>query len=52
MHALRVGVATELMVPPLPPQQPAEVPSLPLGGCIFPSDHYPVFADVQLVPRR
>ena len=52
VHALRVGVATELMVPPLPPQQPAEVPSLPLGGCIFPSDHYPVFADVQLVPRR
>jgi len=52
VHALRVGVATELMVPPLPPQQPSEVPSLPPGGCIFPSDHYPVFADVQLVPRR
>ena len=27
-------------------------PALPPGGCIFPSDHYPVFADVQLVPRR
>jgi len=52
VHALRVGVATELMVPPLPPRQPSEVPSLPPGGCIFPSDHYPVFADVQLVPRR
>jgi hypothetical protein len=51
VHALRVGVATELMVPPLPPRQPSEVPALPPGGCIFPSDHYPVFADVQLVPR-
>ncbi|EOD24684.1 hypothetical protein EMIHUDRAFT_206767 [Emiliania huxleyi CCMP1516] len=31
--------------------RPSEVPSLPPGGCIFPSDHYPVFADVQLVPH-
>jgi len=52
LRALRVGVATEMMVPPLPPRQPSEVPSLPPGGCIFPSDHYPVFADVQLVPHR
>jgi len=47
VEAVRVGVATEFMVPPLPPQDPRETPGLPPGGKVFPSDHYPVWADVK-----
>ena len=51
VQALRVGVCTERMCSPLPPRQPTELgQALPSGGCVFPSDHYPVWADVQFVP--
>ena len=45
-----VGVATEELCPPLPPQNPSLYGQdrLPPGGKIFPSDHYPVWADVTL----
>lgn len=48
---IRAVIGTELLVPPLPPMQPALIgPSvMPPAGKIFPSDHYPVFADLEAV---
>ena len=45
-----VGVCTERVCPPLPPRQPSECgPTvLPPGGKVFGSDHYPVWADLDL----
>ena len=51
----RVAVCTELLCPPLPPQDPSLIgvpTNLPVGGSIFPSDHYPVLADLDLVAGR
>ena len=51
VRAHGVGVATEELCPPLPPQSPNLFGQdrLPPGGKIFPSDHYPVWADVTLL---
>lgn len=48
--AKAVGVCTERVCPPLLPQQPSLFGGtrLPPGGAIFASDHYPVWADVEL----
>ena len=44
-----VGVCTERVCPPLKPQQPSLLGDvLPIGGAVFASDHYPVWADVEL----
>lgn len=55
LRAILVGVCTELMCPPLPPRDPSLFggpKKLPPGGCIFPSDHYPVFADIKFSRSR
>ena len=54
LSAVRAVVGTELVVPPLPPLQPSLIgpTNIPAGGCLFPSDHYPVFADLQRKERR
>jgi hypothetical protein len=50
LEAMRAYVGTEELVPPLPPLQPSLIgaTNLPPGGSIFPSDHYPVFCDLQV----
>lgn len=58
LRARRAVVVTELVCPPLPPQQPSLVTgpttqnNLPPGGAIFASDHYPVFCDLQVQARQ
>ncbi|KAL1506949.1 hypothetical protein AB1Y20_007813 [Prymnesium parvum] len=47
LKASRVAVCTEQLCPPLPPQQDC-LGVVPAGGSFFPSDHYPVFADLKL----
>ena len=47
----RVAVCTELLCPPLRPQDASLIgvpTNLPPGGSIFPSDHYPVLADLEV----
>ena len=53
LRARRVVVVTESVCPPLPPQQPSLIAgphqqNIPPGGCVFASDHYPVFADLEI----
>ena len=49
VKAHAVCVCTELVCPPLQPRRPEVCKnSLPSGGAFFASDHYPVFADVEL----
>ena len=48
LRATRAVVGTERLCPPLPPRNPAG--RVPAGGAIFPSDHYPVFVDLEVGP--
>ena len=50
LSAVRAVIGTELVVPPLPPLQPSLIgpTNIPADGCLFPSDHYPVFADLEV----
>jgi endonuclease/exonuclease/phosphatase family metal-dependent hydrolase len=49
VRARLAGVCTEKVCPPLPPADWSQVGGgVPRDGCIFPSDHYPVWVDLEV----